>query len=192
MTNPVHRFADPQTIATAVRRLANEIEHDHRDPVLIGILKGCLPFLADLSRAMTITPTIDFLAISQFGEEAKQGGVVRIIKDIDTDINHREVVIVEDIVDSGLTLSYLRRLLLARAPTSLRICSLLDRPAQRTSGVVIDYVGMTAPDAYLVGYGLDLLGHHRNLRGLWVVDDPEVLKDPEVQRDLLAADAIGS
>ncbi|MFP5224249.1 MAG: hypoxanthine phosphoribosyltransferase [Actinomycetota bacterium] len=193
MSFPAERFADPSQIAEAVSALARRIDRDHADadPVMVGVLKGCMPFLADLSRAMQTTPVIDFLAVSRFGDEAKQGGVVRILKDLDEEVRGRPVVIVEDIVDTGLTPSYLRRLLAARAPSSLRLCGLLDRRAARTGSLSVEYAGFEAPQGYLVGYGLDLDEDLRDLRSLWLLHDVEAFSDPEMRKALRERDRTG-
>lgn len=167
-------FADQAAIEQAVRRMAAEISRDHTGapPLLVGVLRGSLPLLADLVRACTIDVEIDLLAISQFGMEAKQGGVVRILKDLDTDIQGRAVVLVEDIVDQGLTLRYLLRMLQARGPSSLKVAALLDRTEARAEQVKPDYVGFQVGPGYLVGYGLDADERFRNLRNLWLLDGP--------------------
>lgn len=150
-----------------------------------------MPFLADLVRAMRGDPIIDFLAISRFGDEAKQGGVVRILKDLDEEVRDRPVVIVEDLVDTGLTPDYLRRLLAARSPSSLRLCGLLDRRGARTGAVTVEYAGIEAPQGYLVGYGLDLDGQLRDLRNMWLLTDPDAMRDPRAQVALREADRDG-
>lgn len=190
MTIPATLFADAAAIDAAVRRLASSIDRDHHgeSPILVGVLKGCMPFLADLARAMTSGAIIDFLAVTRFGDHAKQGGVVRILKDLDDEIRDRRVIIVEDIVDTGLTPSYLRRLLAARGPASLALCGLLDRRAARTSSLAVEYAGLEAPEGYLVGYGLDLDGALRDLQGLWILDEPASFADPEMRAALRAAD----
>lgn len=184
-------FADRARIAEAVSRVAAEIDAELGDkrPVLIGVLKGSLPFLADLARACQSELEIDLLAISQFGVEAKQGGVVRILKDLDTDIQGRHVVLVEDIVDTGLTLGYLLRLLSARGPASLRVATLLDRRSQRSDGPPVEHVALTAPDSFLVGYGLDHSGIFRNLRNLWLLNEVPHDLDPRDVEELHKADA---
>lgn len=176
-------FADRSQIDAAVARIGAEIDRDHTAdaPLLVGVLRGSLPFLADLVRACRTDLEVDLLAISQFGLEAKQGGVVRIVKDLDTDIQGRAVVLVEDIVDQGLTLRYLTRMLAARGPSSLKVATLLDRPSARTEGIAPDYVGLEVGEGYLVGYGLDAEERFRNLRNLWIIDPaPTTLTDAEI------------
>lgn len=190
MSIPATMFADAAAIDAAVTRLAAQIDDDHSDesPILVGVLKGCMPFLADLVRKMTCDPVVDFLAVSRFGDQAKQGGVVRILKDLDDEIRDRRVVIVEDLVDTGLTPSYLRRLLAARGPSTLTLCGLLDRRSARTGSLVVEYAGIEAPDGYLVGYGLDLDRQFRDLRGLWLIEDRDAFADPSMAAALRDAD----
>lgn len=130
-------------------------------PVLIGVLKGSTPFLADLTRALDIDLIVDFMSISSYASGGS--GVVRIVKDLDEDIAGRDVVIVEDIVDTGLTLNYLLRYLAERHPSSISVCCLLDKPARRLADLEIDYRGFTIPDRFVVGYGLDFDERYRNL-----------------------------
>ncbi len=131
--------------------------------VLIGILKGAMFFLADLARAITSPVEIELMSISSYGFSTRSSGVVRILKDLDVSITDRHVLIVEDIVDTGLTLSYLLCNLQARHPKSLRVCTLLDKPARRSVDVSIAYLGFTIPDEFVVGYGLDFNQRYRNL-----------------------------
>ncbi len=147
-----------------VRELGAEISRDYagRSPVLIAVLKGSFMFLADLVRAITVPITIDFMAITRYGAGTR-GGVVRIEKDLDLSIAGREVLFVEDIVDTGLTLGYLVRNLQAREPAGLGVCTLLDRRVRRLANLPIRYVGFEVPDRFLVGYGLDSHEKHRNL-----------------------------
>ena len=147
-----------------VRELGAEISRDYagRTPVLISVLKGSFIFLADLARAITIPVNIDFMAITRYGS-GKRGGVVRIEKDLDLAITGREVLFVEDIVDTGLTLGYLVRNLQAREPAGLAVCTLLDRRVRRLANLPIRYTGFEVPDRFLVGYGLDHREQHRNL-----------------------------
>ncbi|MGC8668400.1 MAG: hypoxanthine phosphoribosyltransferase [Chthonomonadales bacterium] len=146
-----------------VRRLAAQITRDYRgrDLHLITILRGGLFFLTDLARAIPLPLTLDCLGISSYSMGA--GGSVRITKDLDDSIRGRHVLIVEDIIDTGLTLAYIRKNLLVREPASLRICTLLDRPYRRIAEIPVDYVGFEIPDLFVVGYGLDWRGRYRNL-----------------------------
>jgi hypoxanthine phosphoribosyltransferase len=151
-------------LAEEVRQLGRAISADYADrsPLLIGILKGVVPFLADLVRAITIPCSLDFLAISSFGSPSRSGNA-QILKDLDSPIEGRDVVIVEDIVDTGLTLHYLARTLRQRRPASLVICTLLDRPRRRLVSLPIAYRGFEMPDDFIVGYGLDYRELYRNL-----------------------------
>lgn len=154
-----------EDIAGAIEELAGAITRDylHKRLLLVGVLKGSFIFLADLMRALPMEFEVDFLAVSSYGGGTTSSGTVRILKDLDTNIQDRHVLLVEDIVDSGLTLSYLMRMLKARRPASLRLCSLLDKPASRKKEVSIDYLGFTVPSEFLVGYGLDLQEKYRGL-----------------------------
>jgi hypoxanthine phosphoribosyltransferase len=148
-----------------VRELATEVEADYRgkDLLMIGVLKGALMFMVDLARQVDLPLELDFMAISSYGTGTESSGVVRIIKDLDTNIEGRHVLIVEDIVDTGLTLSYMRENLLTRSPASLRICCLLDKRDARQTDVALDYVGFVIPSRFVVGYGLDYAEIYRNL-----------------------------
>ena len=147
-----------------VRDLGAEISRDYagRTPVLISVLKGSFIFFADLARAITVPVNLDFMAITRYGA-GKRGGVVRIEKDLDLAITGRDVLFVEDIVDTGLTLGYLVRNLQAREPAGLAVCTLLDRRVRRLASLPIRYVGFEVPDRFLVGYGLDSRERYRNL-----------------------------
>jgi len=147
-----------------VRELGAEISRDYagRAPILISVLKGSFIFLADLARAITIPVELDFMAITRYGAGTR-GGVVRIEKDLDLAITGREVLFVEDIIDTGLTLGYLVRNLQAREPAGLSVCTLLDRRVRRLANLPIRYIGFEVPDRFLVGYGLDNREHYRNL-----------------------------
>lgn len=148
-----------------IGELGEAISRDYagKDLVLISILKGGLVFLADLCRAITLPVTIDLLAISSYGPGTKSLGVVKILKDLDESITGREVLIVEDIIDTGLTLNYLIRNLQPRGPASLKICVLLDKPVRRIVDLPIAYRGFEVPDKFVVGYGLDYRQRYRNL-----------------------------
>jgi len=148
-----------------VRELGERISSDYagKDLVLISVLKGGFIFLADLCRAITLPVTIDVMAVSSYGPGARPLGVVKILKDLDESITGREVLVVEDVIDTGLTLSYLLRNLQPRAPASLNVCVLLDKPARRIADLPIAYRGFEIPDKFVVGYGLDLAQRYRNL-----------------------------
>jgi hypoxanthine phosphoribosyltransferase len=147
-----------------VRELGAEISRDYagHTPILISVLKGSFIFLADLARAITVPVNLDFMAITRYGA-GKRGGVVRIEKDLDLAITGREVLVVEDIVDTGLTLGYLLRNLQSREPAGLAVCTLLDRRVRRLANLPIRYTGFEVPDRFLVGYGLDHRESYRNL-----------------------------
>jgi hypoxanthine phosphoribosyltransferase len=145
-------------------------DYEGREPLLIGVLKGAFMFMADLARAIALPLEMDFMAVASYGIATKTSGIVRIVKDLDADLSGRDVVIVEDIVDSGLTLSYLRKGLLARGPASLEICSLLVKTGQQRVPIDVAYVGFEIPPDFVVGYGLDVAERYRNLRGIHLVD----------------------
>lgn len=156
-----------ETIHTRVRELGEQISKDYAaygdDVILICILKGAVTFFSDLARAMTIPVRYEFMSISSYGNEQKTSGIVRISKDLDSSITDKHVIIAEDIMDSGLTLSHLTRLLSSRNPASLRICCLLDKPERRECEITPDYCGFIIPNKFVVGYGLDFAGVYRNL-----------------------------
>jgi len=161
-----------------VRELGAEISRDYADrtPVLISVLKGSFIFLADLARAITVPIELDFMAITRYGA-GKRGGVVRIEKDLDLTITGRDVLFVEDIVDTGLTLGYLVRNLHAREPAGLAVCTLLDRRVRRLANLPIRYIGFEVPDRFLVGYGLDDRERYRNLPYLGALPEERTAAD---------------
>jgi hypoxanthine phosphoribosyltransferase len=138
-------------------------DYEGRDPVLVSVLKGSIIFLADLVRATPIPLSIDLMEVSSYGASTESSGQVRILKDLSSSIAGREVLVVEDIIDTGLTLNYLLRYLHDKGPASIRICCLLDKPARRLAPIEIDYRGFTIPDRFVIGYGLDYAEHYRNL-----------------------------
>jgi hypoxanthine phosphoribosyltransferase len=148
-----------------VTELAAEVSRDYegRDLLLVAILKGAVPFLADLMRQLTVPCEVDFMDVSSYGSSTDSSGVVRILKDLDASISGRDVLIVEDIIDSGLTLHYLLRNLQARDPASLEVCSLLTKPERRRVDLPIQYVGFEIPNRFAIGYGLDHAERYRNL-----------------------------
>jgi hypoxanthine phosphoribosyltransferase len=171
---------DTPAIQARVIELGRRIAADYASveaPLLLGILKGSYPFLADLARAINLPVTIDFMAVSSYGADTRSSGVVRILKDLDHTIDGRHVILVEDIIDTGLTLDYLREALRARGPESIEIAALLDKKAVRRGKPLEDigarYVGFECPDEFVVGYGLDYKGHYRNLPFIGVLR-PEV------------------
>ncbi|CCX38671.1 hypoxanthine phosphoribosyltransferase [Clostridium sp. CAG:1013] len=157
-------FTEEQ-IQEIVQRVGGEISRDYagKNLLLVSVLKGSVVFMADLMRAVTIPARIDFMATSSYGSGAKTSGVVKIVKDLDLELAGYDIVIVEDILDSGKTLSYLMELLQSRGPKSIRICTLFDKPERREVEVFPTYVGAQIPDAFIVGYGLDFDEKYRNL-----------------------------
>lgn len=153
-------------VQAKVHELAERIGCDYRergDLLMVGVLRGCVMFMVDLARAIDLPLALDFIAISSYGQSTESSGVVRLLKDLDTDINQRHVLIVEDIIDSGLTLAYLRQLLADRNPASLQICALLNKPSRRNAEVSVEYIGFDIPNEFVVGYGLDFSERYRNL-----------------------------
>ena len=155
----------PEALSRRVAELAAEVSRDYdgRDLILIGVLKGAVFFLSDLMRQLTVPCEVDFMAISSYGSATKSSGVVRILKDLDAVIEGRDVLIVEDIIDSGLTLQYLVRNLEGRNPRSLEVCALLVKPARAKVDLTARYVGFEIPDRFAIGYGLDHAERYRNL-----------------------------
>ena len=163
-------------IQQRIAALAVEIRRDYDetdDLLLVGVLKGSVMCMVDLARAMERPLAIDFIAISSYGQTTQTSGVVRVLKDLEADISDRHVLIVEDIVDSGLTLAYLRESLQRRGPASLRICALLNKPGRREASVHVDYIGFDIPNEFVVGYGLDYAERYRNLPYIGVLN-PDV------------------
>jgi hypoxanthine phosphoribosyltransferase len=169
---------DRDALQRRIRELGEEISTDYtgRDLLLVGVLKGAVFFMADLMRNLTIPCEIDFMAISSYGDSTDSSGVVRILKDLDINIEGRDVLVVEDIIDSGLTLSYLMRNLEAREPASLEICALLTKPDRREIEVPVRYVGFEIPNRFVIGYGLDFAERYRNLPYVGVLD-PALIPD---------------
>ena len=157
-------FTEEQ-IAKMVERVGAEISRDYKDKnlLLVSVLKGSVVFMADLMRAITIPARIDFMATSSYGSGVKTSGVVKILKDLDLELSGYDILMVEDILDSGNTLSYLLKVLEQRSPASIRLCTLLDKPERRVKPVEVHYSGFTIPDAFVVGYGLDYGEKYRNL-----------------------------
>jgi hypoxanthine phosphoribosyltransferase len=156
---------DEETLRNRIVELGAEISADYagRDLLLVGVLKGAVFFMADLMRELTVPCEIDFMAISSYGAATDSSGVVRILKDLDINVSGRDVLVVEDIIDSGLTLSYLMRNLRARKPASLEIAALLTKPERREIDVPVRYVGFEIPNRFVIGYGLDFAERYRNL-----------------------------
>jgi hypoxanthine phosphoribosyltransferase len=162
-------------IQEKVEQLGRLITKDYwgERPLFVGVLRGAVIFLGDLMRDIDLPCEIDFMDISSYGTGTSSSGVVRILKDLEEDITGRHVLIVEDIIDTGLTLSYLRRSLLARKPASLEICALLSKPSRRRVELEVNYLGFEVPDEFVVGYGLDFAGAYRNLPDICILK-PEV------------------
>lgn len=163
-----------EDLTARVGELGRQIRGDYagRTPVLVGVLKGAVVFLADLMRAIDAPCECDFIAVSSYGASTRSSGIVELTKDLSVPIEGRDVLIVEDIVDTGRTLAYLIRNLETRQPRSLRVCALLDKASRREVPVSLDYVGFTIPDEFVVGYGLDFAGLYRNLPHLAVLAVP--------------------
>jgi hypoxanthine phosphoribosyltransferase len=166
-------LVQPDELEHRVSELAAEISTDYagKDVLLIGVLKGAVFFLADLMRKIDVDCEVDFMAVSSYGSSTDSSGVVRILKDLDASIEGRHVLIVEDIVDSGLTLSYLFRMLGGRSPASLEVCALLTKPDRREVDMPIRYVGFEIPNKFAIGYGLDHAERYRNLPYVAVLDE---------------------
>jgi hypoxanthine phosphoribosyltransferase len=167
-------LVEADELSARVKALGDEISRDYadRDLLLVGVLKGAVFFLSDLMRHLEVPCEVDFMAVASYGSSTDSSGVVRILKDLDIPIEGREVLIVEDIVDSGLTLSYLLRTLTARNPKSLEVCALLTKPERRKVDLPIRYVGFEIPNRFAIGYGLDHAEKFRNLPYVAVLADP--------------------
>ncbi|MCB0916213.1 MAG: hypoxanthine phosphoribosyltransferase [Actinobacteria bacterium] len=162
----------PEQIETRIAELAAEIDSDYRgqDLLLVGVLKGAIMVMADLSRALRTSASIEWMAISSYGSRTSSSGVLRILKDLDQDVAGRHVLVVEDVLDSGLTLDWLRRTLKARGASSLKVMTLLRKPEAVHNGIEVDYLGFDIPDEFVVGYGLDYAERYRNLRCVGVLN----------------------
>lgn len=158
-----------------VTELGEKISTDYAGKrlLMVSVLKGSVVFMADLMRAVTVPAEIDFMSVSSYGSGVKTSGVVKIMKDLDIELSGLDLLIVEDILDSGLTLSYIKKILTERNPNSIRICTLLDKPERRKADIAPDYVGFVVPDEFVVGYGLDYAERYRNLPYIGVLK-PEV------------------
>lgn len=169
-------LVEERALQERIAELGAEISSDYagREVILVGVLKGAIFFIADLMRRLTVPCEIDFMAISSYGAGTDSSGVVRILKDLDANIAERDVIVVEDIIDSGLTLSYLLRTLKARRPASIEICALLTKPERREIDVPVRYVGFEIPNEFVVGYGLDYAERYRNLPYIGVLG-PDLL-----------------
>lgn len=164
-----------EQLTARIREIGDEITTDYagKRPLLVCVLRGAYAFLTDLAFAIDLPVEIDFIAVSSYGSSTRTSGVVRLVKDLDVDLTGRDVVLVEDIVDTGLTLRYLRRSLEARGPASLEVCTLLARESADLDGLGVRYVGFTIPGDFVVGYGLDAAEKYRNLRYLAIYEPEE-------------------
>ncbi|MBI3802534.1 MAG: hypoxanthine phosphoribosyltransferase [Nitrospirae bacterium] len=169
-------FGKPMITQEEMRRRIQELglriaqDYKDKDLLMVGVLKGAFLFFADLARAIPLPLRVDFLVVSSYGNKKKSAGAVKVISDLSQDVKGQDVLIVEDIIDSGLTLTFLRKKFMARKPNSLRFCTLLDKPERRQTDVTVDYVGFTIPNRYVVGYGLDYENKYRNLPYIAVLD----------------------
>ena len=170
-----HVLIDESTLRAKVEELGARITADYKTLadhlLLVGVLKGALPFIVDLSKAIDLPVEMDFMATSSYGAATQSSGVVRILKDLDQPIGDRHVLVVEDIIDSGLTLAYTLENLRNRNPASLKVCALLNKPSRRQVDVPVDYAGFDVPDEFVVGYGLDYAEDYRNLRDVCILSE---------------------
>jgi hypoxanthine phosphoribosyltransferase len=171
----LHVLFDRQEIATTVSRLATEIRQDYHDkyPLLIGILKGSFMFLADLIRHLDFPLEIDFIGLASYGKGTQTSGKITVVQGLQSPIKSREVLVIEDIIDTGLTTSFCLDYLRRKNPASLKLCALTDKPSRRQVPVTIDYLGFTVPNKFLVGYGLDLNQKFRNLPDICFIEDED-------------------
>lgn len=164
-----------EELQNKVAELGKKISEDYqgKNLMMVSVLKGSVVFMADLMRAITVPCEIDFMSVSSYGSSVKTSGVVKIIKDLDQNLEGKDLLLVEDILDSGMTLSYITGLLKQRGPSSIRLCTLLDKPERRQADVAADYFGFVVPDEFVVGYGLDYAEKYRNLPYVGILK-PEV------------------
>lgn len=172
MAEKISVLLDEEKVDAKIREIGERISRDYegRAVHLVCVLKGATFFMCELAKRITVPVTIDFMSVSSYGNETQSSGVVRIVKDLDESIRDRHVIVVEDIVDSGNTLSYLLNILKERGPASLALCALLDKPERRVVDVAVDYTGFEIPDHFVVGYGLDYAQKYRNLPYIGVVE----------------------
>ena len=173
MAHKLSTLISEEDLTARIREMAAKISEDYagKDLHLICILKGGAYFMTELSKYITVPVTIDFMAVSSYGSKTVSSGIVKIIKDHDEPIENRDVLVVEDIVDTGFTLSYLMEILRDRKPASLKLCAMLNKPDRRVREVQIDYCGFDIPDKFVVGYGLDYVQHYRNLPYIGVIEE---------------------
>jgi len=172
MEDKIRVMISEEEIDKKIRYLGEQISKDYagKDVHLICILKGSVFFTCELAKRITIPVTMDFMSVSSYGDSTTSSGVVKIVKDLDENIEDKEVIVIEDIIDTGRTLSYLLEILKSRKPASLALCTLLDKPERRTHEVEVDYTGFQVPDEFVVGYGLDYAQKYRNLPYIGVVE----------------------
>lgn len=173
MQNNIKELISEKELDEKIRILGEQISKDYegRQVHLVCILKGSVFFTCELAKRITVPVTMDFMSVSSYGNETSSSGVIKVMKDLDESIEDKDVIVIEDIVDSGRTLSYLLKLLQERKPASLALCTLLDKPERRTHEVYVDYTGFQIPDEFVVGYGLDYAQKYRNLPYVGVVTD---------------------
>ena len=161
----VEVYLDEETVDGRIKALGEEISKDYagKEPILIGILKGSIPFMAQLAKRISLPAEFDFMAVSSYGNSRESSGKVRIIKDTDYDIKGKDVIVIEDIVDTGITMTRLFEMLKGRGACSLKLCTLLDKPSRRQVDIEPDYCGFEVPDKFMVGYGMDYAQKYRNL-----------------------------
>ncbi len=179
MTQDIERvYFTEEEIKSRVKELGKQVSDDYRgkNPLFISVLKGSFVFMADLMRSVSIYCDIDFMSVSSYGSGTASSGVVKITNDLSYDVTGRHILIVEDILDSGVTLAYLKKYMAVRNPASIKICTLLDKPARRKADVTPDYSGFLCPDAFIVGYGLDYNERYRNLPYIGVLK-PEIYEN---------------
>lgn len=175
MSEKIHELISEKDVAAKIAELGAQISKDYEgeDIYMLCILKGGVFFMTELAKHVTVPVSLDFMSVSSYGSQTRSSGNVRIIKDLDTPIEGKNVLVVEDIIDTGRTLAYLLENLQQRKPRSLKLCTLLDKPEQRVTDVDVDYVGFQIPDKFVVGYGLDYDQHYRNLPYIGVVEFDE-------------------
>ncbi len=175
MKEKVRILLSEQEVDQRIAEIAEQISEDYagKELHMIGVLKGAVFFMCELAKRITVPVTLDFMSVSSYGNDTKSSGVVKIVKDLDEPLDGKEVLIVEDIIDSGRTLSYLMDILQKRNPASLRLCTLLDKPERRVAQVLVDYTCFNIPDEFVVGYGLDYAQKYRNLPFIGTVEFSE-------------------
>lgn len=165
MANKIETLISKEQLATRVKELAKQIENDYqgKDLVCVGLLKGSVVFMTDLIKEINLDLKIDFMKVSSYGNGTDSTGVVKILKDVDEEVTGKDVLLIEDIVDTGLTLANVKEFMWKKRPNSIKICTLLDKPSRRKTDVKAEYIGFEIPDAFVIGYGLDYAEHYRNL-----------------------------